>query len=246
MLLWGGVFLLLLMAASVLVATQGNEEFQKIAPGLEYLDLELENGARAHVFRADLSYWSPIAIVAKKGERSLATAQELSQEASAPLMLNGGFFDTSLKPLGVLISEGKILSDLRPGRDWGVLSLKDGRLSLRHTSEVDSQALAGVSFAVQCGPRIVISGEVPKLKPQSFARTALGITQDNRLLLLVTYQAPVYADSLGRAFLYKLQATDALLLDGGPSTQLFASFANFTLDRPGGTGVASGVGIKPK
>ena len=219
----------------------GYTSVRSLAPGLEYLDLQVSGEARAHVFRVDLAQWRPFSVLAKSAAREVAPVETLARETGAALMLNGGFFDQDLKPMGLIISEGKQLVPLRKESDWGVFFVKDGVPSLKHTREITDTG--GFSFAVQCGPRILIAQKVPKLKPQSYARTAIGVTRDLKLLLLVTYQAPVEADVLGAFFLDKLQATDAMLLDGGPSTQLFAEVAGLSLRRPGGTGIAHGVGL---
>jgi uncharacterized protein YigE (DUF2233 family) len=215
-----------------------------LAPGLEYLDFQVVGEARAHVFRIDLAQWRPFSILAKSATREVTSVETLAAETSATLMLNGGFFDQELKPMGLIISEGKQLVALRKESDWGVFFIQDGKPSLKHTREITDTH--GFSFAVQCGPRILIDEKVPKLKPQSYARTAIGVSKDLKLLLLVTYQAPVAADVLGTFFQEKLQATDAMLLDGGPSTQLYAELPGFSLRRPGGTGIAHGIGLVPQ
>jgi uncharacterized protein YigE (DUF2233 family) len=214
---------------------------RSLAPGLEYLDLQIDGEARAHVFRIDLAQWRPFSVLAKSAARDLAPVETLATETRATLMLNGGFFDQELKPMGLIISEGKQLVALRKDSDWGVFFVRGGTPFLKHTREISDTK--DFSFAVQCGPRILIDQKVPKLKPQSYARTAIGVSRDLKLLLLVTYQASVAADVLGAFFQEKLQATDAMLLDGGPSTQLYAELPGFSLRRPGGTGVAHGIGL---
>jgi uncharacterized protein YigE (DUF2233 family) len=216
-------------------------DFYEVAPGVEYLDAAIDSSARAHIFRVDPTRWTLFSVLAKSATRDVATVETLATESGAPLMLNGGFFDEKLAPMGLIISEGKQSVPLRKA-DWGVFYIQDQKPFLQHTSEIKD--VSSFSFAVQCGPRILINKEVPKLKAQSFARTAIGVTQDQKVLLLVTYQAPVAADVLGQFFKERLSASDALLLDGGPSTQLYAKLGDFTLSRPGGTGIAHGIGIR--
>jgi hypothetical protein len=241
---------LLVLAAAVAaylyvrVAPRASAAFTEIAPGLTYADLAVDGGARAHVFRADLSRWRPIVADARKDGRTRATASELARESGAAVVVNGSFFDVDDAPLGLLISRGAQLNPLRKGADWGVFMARGERLSLAHTREVADTA--GLDFAIQCGPRIVIDGEIPKLKPQSFPRTALGVTRDGAMVLLATYGDPVAADDLGRFLAKRLNVRDALLMDGGPSTQLYANVGDFEIDREGGTPVANGVGLVPR
>lgn len=217
--------------------------FTSVAKGVEYGDFSLSAEARAYVFRIDLTHWKPVLLEAQRPGRTLATVREMAEESGLSLAVNGNFFDEKDRPLGLLISEGEKKNSLRSA-DWGVFTLRGTVARLVHTRDLSSTE--GLDFAIQCGPRVLIAREVPSLKPQIAARTGLGIASDGRLLLLVTHDGPATAREVGAFFRDQLQATDALLLDGGPSTQLFAKFPGFSLLREGGGAVANAVALRAR
>jgi uncharacterized protein YigE (DUF2233 family) len=88
---------------------------------------------------------------------------------------------------------------------------------------------------VQGTPRLVVGGRVEHLKEQVARRTAV-CTDGKRLTLVVTtalefnafaqfLAAPLESGGAG--------CSDALNLDGGPSTQLAARLGDLKLDEPG-------------
>lgn len=216
--------------------------FSTLAEGLSYAEMPVTSQTRAHVFRAELARWRPVILEARREDRTVATVRELAEEAGVPLAVNGSFFDEHDRPLGLLVSDGKEQNPLRKSADWGVLFSRGEEAALLHTKEMPDSA--GLEFAVQCGPRVLIKGEVPKLKPQFAARTALGLAPGGTLFLLVTEGDPAGADALGAFFRDQLKASDAMLLDGGPSTQLYAKLPDFSLERPGGSPVANAVALR--
>ena len=136
----------------------------------------------------------------------------------ARVVVNGGYFDGSGHPMG--LRAGKNTPNLKLRRaDWGVFWVKNGVAHLSHTREF-SPALAP-DEAIQCGPRLVVKGQVTKLKPQWARRTGVGIDREGRVVLAVSdgelsldEWAGLWASPAG------LSCTDALNMDGGPSTQL--------------------------
>lgn len=214
--------------------------------GLDHAAMRITTaGVDAEVFIADLTKVRLVALDARASDRSNAWVGTLRSESDAMVVVNGTFFATDGKPLGLLRQDDEELSPLRQA-DWGVLEVDGtGRVRLVHTK--DYVPSAEVEFAVQCGPRVVIEGKVPSLKPQSAHRTALCVRSDHEVAVLVT-RGPVRADALGTWLAAPvsdggLGCSDALLLDGGPSTQLSARVGPVKLDIRGGWGVPNGVGI---
>jgi len=197
---------------------------------------------------ADLRRMRLVALDARHEDRPAARVGTLRAEAHALVAVNGTFFDRDGAPLGLLRQGDEQLSSLRDA-DWGVLEVDgSGRARLVHTR--DYAPSSSVEFAVQCGPRVVIDGEVPKLEPQSAHRTALCVRSDHEVALLVT-RGPVYADALGRWLAAPQQhgglgCRDALLLDGGPSTQASAQIGAREIEVTGGWPVPNGVGVVPR
>jgi uncharacterized protein YigE (DUF2233 family) len=88
---------------------------------------------------------------------------------------------------------------------------------------------------VQGIPRLVVGGKVPGLKPQVAERTAV-CAAGNRIFIVVASKAETtafarfLAESSEKA---GLGCSDALNLDGGPSTQLVVRLPALTLSLPG-------------
>lgn len=136
--------------------------------------------------------------------------------------VNGGYFDSDDKPVGLLISDGKVVAPLRKERLLsGVMVVSDGRVQLLRVAEYFAKRKA--TAALQCGPFLVDRGRpVPSLnntRPArrtfiatgGFDRAAIGLCSDVTLAELAKIlAAPGIAPDL------KVQR--ALNLDGGSSS----------------------------
>lgn len=207
--------------------------WKTLARGLDYSETTRRGWfggtQRIIALRLDLEAYRPRILRASDIGKERALVESLATHHRLPLAVNGGFF--SLHPtrsLGLLVDRGTQLNPLRRA-DWGVLYVAGRRAALVHTR--DYRAPRGVEFAIQCGPRLVIDGVVPKLKPQRARRTALGIQGSRRLVLAVS-QAPLDISELARLFAATESAggfgcRQALNLDGGSSTQIYCKLGTF-------------------
>src|SRR5947208_8678626 len=84
--------------------------------------------------------------------------------------VNGGYFDPQNAPVGLLISDGKLIAPLRKARLLsGVLVVTNGRVQLLRTAEYPSKRKA--TAALQCGPLLVDRGQpVPGVNDMRAAR----------------------------------------------------------------------------
>jgi len=241
----GRIAALLIVVACVAAPVQspdpGVSHERRAVPGTE---------AMAEVVTVDLTRMQFIpAIAAGHGNGTpRATVDALRRETGAWVMVNGTFFDPQGRALGLLRGAGTPASPLRSA-DWGVLEVtRGGRARIVHTR--DYAASPDVEFAVQCGPRVVIDGRAPSLKPQRARRTALCLRDPTHVALVVVDER-IEASDLGAWFAATphaggLGCRDALLLDGGPSTQLSARFPGVELEVAGGSPVPNGVGVVPR
>jgi exopolysaccharide biosynthesis protein len=90
--------------------------------------------------------------------------------------VNGGYFDPQDAPLGLLISDGKLIAPLRKARLLsGVLVVAKGRVELLRYAEYSSRKNA--TAALQCGPFLVDGGNaVPGLNETRSARRTFILT----------------------------------------------------------------------
>lgn len=223
------------------------EQWQNLAPGIEYQDLEggiLTPWSHIYAFRIDLSKNKMALITAKRLGMKNASADQFAQYSHALISINGGFFDHQFKPLGLRVNNGKIENPLKQISWWGVFYIKNNKPYISNAQHFfyDKQ----INFAIQSGPRLLVKGKTPSLKQGVADRSALGITADRKVIILVSTNAAMTTDEL--AHLLKappLRCTDAINLDGGSSSQLYAHINSFQLNIHGFSNVSDAVVVKP-
>jgi hypothetical protein len=139
----------------------------------------------------------------------------------ATLVVNGGFFDPRGHPIGLAVSDGKVLSDFSPGMSGGVLWIRDG---VAHLTATEDYRTGAVDFAVQCRPRLVVGSRVNIRSDDGrrAPRTAICIRSSGQSLELD--MAGDDGDDAGPTLrelaseLADSGCEEALNLDGGPST----------------------------
>jgi uncharacterized protein YigE (DUF2233 family) len=146
--------------------------------------------------------------------------------------VNASFFDTDGRAMGLAVSEGRLLATGKRV-SWGalVVSGTDARIALG-SGIADPLAHR---LIVQGLPRLVIGGKIPGLKPQVAERTAV-CADGSRVLVVVAgkVESIAFARFLSEpAEKAGLGCSDALNLDGGPSTQLVVRLPALRLSLPG-------------
>lgn len=225
----------LLLAASLLSA---GDTWQPVAAGADALTVE-EDGLAVDMIRFDLQRFRPEVVVL--GPERVKTAAALRRELSAAAVINGGFFDTDGRSLGLRIAGGKTVVALRPRVDWGVLMLRTGRAEIVHSRDFEPDAR--IDGAIQVGPRLLAAGRPLRLRPQVARRSAVAVDRQGRRLTLLVTRNSVEAGRLAE-LLSRLGFFSALLLDGGASTQISAALGAFELDVPGAYGVPDALVVR--
>lgn len=197
---------------------QGDNLWTRIAPGVEMRMLRAPGDGSARSVVAIRT--SPERVRVAAG--SAREAEAWRKTFKALVAVNGGYYDAAGKPLGLRASRGQKLSPLH-GKAWGVFYTRGdtANLKARIVPTENFKWRHDVRVAIQCGPRLVENGKVLKLKNQWARRTGLGIQRDGRVIIAVADSeislpdwARLWASPSG------LNCSDALNLDGGPSSQL--------------------------
>ncbi|HXM32024.1 MAG TPA: phosphodiester glycosidase family protein [Chthoniobacterales bacterium] len=136
--------------------------------------------------------------------------------------VNGGYFDPADAPVGLLISDGKIIAPLRKAKLLsGVLVVANGRVQLFRTAEYSPKRKA--IAALQCGPFLVDRAQpVPGLNDIRGARRTFILTDGSDRAALGFCSEATLAQlgkilaTRGLAPNFKVQR--ALNLDGGSSS----------------------------
>jgi len=163
---------------------------------------------------------------------------KMVERSKAKVAVNGTFFnaysDTATKiPYGYIIKDGKVINKASGDQravfvytKSGEALIVDGESELRKLLDEDS-----VETALQAGPRLVRNSKVstdptgegfkdPKILTNRGARSAIGVTSDGKLLIVTTSAASI--PELAEVMV-KLKAVEAMNLDGGASSGLYAN-----------------------
>ena len=164
--------------------------------------------------------------------------------------VNGGYFDQADKPLGLLISDGKIIAPLRKARLLGGIAVvSEGRVQLLRVAEYSPKQKAVA--ALQCGPFLVDRAQpVAGLEDTRSARRSFIATSGSDRALLG------FCSHVTLAQLAKILATPglapdlkvqrALNLDGGSSSAFWFAGERGAFSIPEQKTVRNFVAVVPK
>lgn len=219
--------------------------FSLVAPGIEAgaFSEPADPAFGGHAFVVDLAQVD--LTVAQGNERKRVS--ELAARWPQHLAINASFFDPKGRAMGRVVDAGRVLTKDRQAR-WGALVVDHGQARVVAGDALPPDA-AGGELVVQGVPRLVVDGAVQKLKPAAAERTA--VCAEGSTLVLVVTTAPADAADFAR-FLARPRAhgglgcTNALNLDGGPSTQVNARLGGYKLGIDGGWAVPNALVVLPK
>lgn len=192
-------------------------DWRAVAAGLEYRMLNC-TPARfdLHLVRVDPKV-ARIDAVLRPGSSATDLGRELT------FAINANFFDERFRPIGVIVSGGREVN--RPHRvSWQSVFFVDrqGKPDIVPVKEWPAVRASAVA-AAQCGPRLVIDGQKNRVaKAEPTWRSGVCIDPQKRVIFFATppeTELDVH-ETLALAA-GPLGCRDAMLFDGGPSTQMF-------------------------
>jgi exopolysaccharide biosynthesis protein len=221
-----GTLLLLLLAplASAEWSVTSSETEKGSAAGIERRHVvlaEAETGGEAILDLALFSSKSATLRVADNpdGNEDLASVMRRTRGLAG---VNGGYFDPQNAPVGLVISDGKLIAPLRKAKLLsGVLVAAKNRVELLRSAEYSSRKSA--ANALQCGPFLVDGGAaVPGLNNTRPARRTFVLTSGPDRFAL-GFCSSVTLAQMGEILATAQLAPDlkvqrALNLDGGSSS----------------------------
>ena len=247
---------LILCVAAVLPAASGAAvssaraeapRFSTVAPGIAHAIIEVRppdsEPFSGHALRIDLDV-AALRLVPAGDASTRRTVEQIVAPYAAAAAVNASFFDTEGRAMGLAIDEGRAMVASNR-RSWGALVVDGSRARIMLGADIQDHRAH--RLVVQGIPRLVVQGQVQRLKPQIAERTAV-CAEGNVVVLVVSTHAE--STPLAR-FLADppdkggLGCVDALNLDGGPSTQLVVKLPGLALSRPGGWGVPNALVVTP-
>lgn len=237
----------ILMVLVLINYTPPAAAWRELAPGLDYQDLGksyLTPWSHIHAFRINLQLNQLASVMANDLSVPHASVEEYAKHSKALITINGGFFDQDFRPLGLRINNRQQKSPIKQISWWGVFYIKNNKPYVSNVRQFkrDKQ----IEFAVQSGPRLIINGKIPPLKPGRAERSALGIGKDGRVIIVITDNNPLSTTELAQLMKESpLGCLNALNLDGGSSSQLHAKIDTFQLDVHGFSNVSDAIIVRP-
>lgn len=222
--------------------------WRMLAPGIEYRDLNanlLVPWSHIHAFRIDLKKNKLDLVMANELSLHNASVDAFAHHSNALIAINGGFFDHNYHPLGLRISSQQQHSPIKRISWWGIFYVQNQKAHLSGLGQYPDQN--HVDFAVQSGPRLLINHKIPSLKTGYAERSALGITHDGKVIILVTNNFPMTTTALAQLMKAPpLGCENALNLDGGSSSQLNAHMGLFQINVHGFSNVSDAIVVKAR
>lgn len=200
-------------------------EWKRIQSGLDYRAIHCLGGDELdlHVVRVDTRKWEINTAVEDR-----SSARTIARDHDSPFAMNANFFDRPQKALGAIVRSGTVIQSAH-NSSWQSIFLidEDGEPHIVLSSKWKSWRDRAF-MAVQAGPRLVVGGHTNKVnKGYSAARAGVCITKRDELLFFATPQDRKFdMYEIGRATRRGeddggLNCRDAMLFDGGHSTQIY-------------------------
>ena len=151
---------------------------------------------------------------------------------------NAGMFDSNLKPVGLYVEQGRELvhANIKSGRGNfhmkpnGIFYISADRAAVAETQAFLKQRPQAV-LATQSGPMLVIDGRLhPRFDRRGSSlktRNGVGVRADGKVIFVISQEA-VSFDAFARLFRDGLKCPNALFLDGGSASSLYAPTLNHT------------------
>ena len=150
--------------------------------------------------------------------------------------INAGMFDADLKPVGLYVEQGRELVHVNTKSAKGNFHLKPNGIfyvSAGKAAVAETQGFLKhrpqADLATQSGPMLVIDGRLPprfnRASTSLKFRDGVGVRADGEVIFAISQRA-VSFDAFARLFRDELKCPNALFLDGGSASNLYAPSLN--------------------
>ena len=221
--------------------------------GVVHRQVSLEDSESNESAAIDLAVFSTKSCTLRVIDQPMPPRSDLAQamrEKGCLAGVNGGYFDPDYAPIGLLISDGKIIAPLQRARlITGVLAVSPREVRILRIREFSQQQK--LKAAVQCGPFLVDLGRSVRglEKTRTARRTFVAVGSVNRAAL--GFCSDVSLSELAKILSTTRLADDfrverALNLDGGSSSAFWVARESNAFSIPEQKTVRDFVGVVPK
>ena len=207
-------------------------EWNPASEGLRHRDFCGGDGAALHLVEVDTQLWTLDAARVPP-----TTASAVAGATGAPFAINANFFDHDRKTLGAIVSGGQIVQRPHPVSWQSIFYVTDAGEPGIVLPEEWAPVQESAAMAVQAGPRIVVDGEMTDANPGTpYERSGVCLREGSAVLFFVTAPGQQYDVQEIAALAARnemeggLGCRDAMLFDGGPSTQIHLESSGISIE----------------
>ena len=185
-------------------------------------------------------------VIANTGE--IRDLRELIETHGGLAGINGGYFEANLNPVGLVISNDRVLHHLQRAKLLsGIFYVKNGRPWLARTQEFPG--VKGIEQAIQCGPFLVDDGRtVPGLNNERIAARTFVFSCGSSIWGFGVCRS-VTLEEVGAILAHTTMVPGhhiirALNFDGGSSTTFYVTAGGHTIFSEGRSDVSNYLVVK--
>ncbi len=209
-----------------------NGGWREVEPGLRQRSLCSGGDATLHQVEIDPARWTLDAV-----RVAPATAPAVARDSDAAFAINANFFDPDRKPLGVVVSRGKVIQRPHPVSWQSIFYTTSKSKAAIVLPEQWATVRDGAAMAVQAGPRLVVEGRTTDAtRGNASLRSGVCLTADDRVIFFATTMRRLYDVDEMTALAARsedrggLGCRDAMLFDGGPSAQMYLAGSGISME----------------
>lgn len=200
--------------------------------GLEFGSYSVKNSssvllAQVILIRVDPKQFSFTLSNANAETSERTDIRTLTTNIDGIIGINANFFDPSGKALGLLSKNGQVSNPIHRGGNvlTGLFYIHDDMPHIVHRFDTIPN---NASIALQAGPRLIVNSKPTDLTKSTATarRSGIAVTSDSKVILFASLSPfpGIQLSDIQKMLLEpSVQATDALNLDGGSSSQIYIS-----------------------
>jgi exopolysaccharide biosynthesis protein len=228
----------------------GNLQWEKIAPGLEFVKQDYGKWfQKGSLYALKISAPRKLRILVDKDKST--TLKALENRYKSLVTINGSYFQENFLPSGLLKINNKVITKLNKLGGSGVLAINKNKVNIFHKDQFNSFKDKFTEL-MQNGPLLVENNGKMGIYADDHeysARTAIGLTKDNKILIVVADMDA--SPSLWEFASILVKGEDkggfncqtALNLDGGSSTGIRVNLPRKKVIVEEANFIANGLGV---
>ncbi|MBC7473633.1 MAG: phosphodiester glycosidase family protein [Candidatus Sericytochromatia bacterium] len=225
-------------------------QWEHLYQGVDFIQMEYGKWfKKGHLYAIKLSNTRKLRFLVDN--KNITSLKDLEDKYKPLIVVNGGYFQENFLPSGLLKIKNKVIGQFNKSGGSGILAIKDQDVKIFHKKQINIYKNSYPDL-MQNGPLLVEKNGQMGIYADDHeynARTAIGLTKDNKILIIV-------ADRAASPSLWELSSLltkeeskggfackSAINMDGGPSTGLRINLPNKNIVVEESANIANGIGV---